>query len=105
MPILAGIMVMVSISTFDWKSFKYVKQAPRTDAVVMILTVVIVLFTHNLAIGVIVGVIFSSLFFATKISNVHVHQTIENHFYKYAFTGQIFFCFNRFNDESARLFN
>lgn len=91
MPILAGIMVMVSISTFDWKSFKYVKQAPRTDAVIMILTVVIVLFTHNLAIGVIVGVIFSSLFFATKISNVHVHQTIENHFYKYAFTGQIFF--------------
>ena len=72
MPILAGIMIMVSVGTFDWQSFKYIKQAPKSDAVVMLLTVIIVLFTNNLAIGVVVGVIFSALFFATKISNVRV---------------------------------
>ena len=72
MPILAGIMVMVSIGTFDWNSFKYIQKAPKTDAVVMILTVIIVLMTHNLALGVVVGVIFSALFFATKISKVEV---------------------------------
>ncbi len=57
MHILAGIMVMVSIGTVDWHSFKYIKNAPKTDAFVMILTVIIVLMTQNLAIGVIVGVV------------------------------------------------
>jgi len=91
MPILAGIMVMVSIGTFDWGSFKYTMKAPRTDAFVMILTVIIVLFTSNLALGVIVGVIFSALFFATKISRVDVHtETAGNSIY-YRFQGQIFF--------------
>ncbi|RIO69723.1 SulP family inorganic anion transporter, partial [Mammaliicoccus sciuri] len=39
MPILAAIMVMVSVGTFNWRSFKFIKNAPRTDALVMILTV------------------------------------------------------------------
>ncbi|EAW0531205.1 SulP family inorganic anion transporter, partial [Listeria monocytogenes] len=56
MPILAGIMVMVSVGTFNWQSFKFIQKAPRSDAFVMMLTVVIVLFTSNLALGVIVGV-------------------------------------------------
>ncbi|MFI6202849.1 SulP family inorganic anion transporter [Staphylococcus warneri] len=91
MPILAGIMVMVSIGTVDWHSFKYIKNAPKTDAFVMILTVVIVLMTHNLAIGVIVGVVFSALFFATKISNVNVtSETFDETLHVY-FEGQIFF--------------
>lgn len=91
MPILAGIMVMVSIGTVDWSSFKYIKKAPKTDVAVMIMTVIIVLLTDNLAIGVIVGVVFSALFFATKISKVHV--TIEEYgqLRKYYFQGQIFF--------------
>ncbi|KTW19114.1 SulP family inorganic anion transporter [Staphylococcus warneri] len=91
MPILAGIMVMVSIGTVDWHSFKYIKNAPKTDAFVMILTVIIVLMTHNLAIGVIVGVVFSALFFATKISNVNVTtETFDETLHVY-FEGQIFF--------------
>lgn len=91
MPILAGIMVMVSIGTFDWGSFRYAAKAPRTDAFVMILTVIIVLFTSNLALGVIVGVIFSALFFATKISRVDVQtETVEDTIHYY-FRGQIFF--------------
>lgn len=91
MPILAGTMIMVSVGTFDWQSFKYIKQAPKSDAVVMLLTVIIVLFTNNLAIGVVVGVIFSALFFATKISNVRVELNQQDKSYLYYFKGQIFF--------------
>ena len=91
MPILAGIMVMVSIGTFDWNSFKYVAKAPRTDAFVMLITVILVLFTSNLAIGVIVGVIFSALFFATKISKVDVTLEDSRNAVTLSFAGQIFF--------------
>ncbi len=91
MPILAGIMVMVSVGTFDWGSFKYLQKAPRTDAFVMLITVIIVLFTHNLALGVIAGVIFSALFFATKISKVEVLTTEENQTITHKISGQIFF--------------
>ena len=91
MPILAGIMVMVSIGTFDWGSFKYLQKAPRTDAFVMLITVLIVLFTHNLAIGVIVGVVFSALFFATKIANVDVEQHTDENVHHVSVNGQIFF--------------
>lgn len=91
MPILAGIMVMVSIGTVDWSSLKYIKKAPKTDALVMILTVIIVLMTHNLAIGVVVGVIFSALFFATKISKVEVTSEKFGKTNRLSFKGQIFF--------------
>lgn len=91
MPILAGIMVMVSIGTFDWGSFRFVQKAPRTDAFVMLITVIIVLFTHNLAIGVIVGVLFSAIFFATKISKVDVHFESMDNMNVLRFEGQIFF--------------
>ncbi|MCD8829396.1 SulP family inorganic anion transporter [Staphylococcus gallinarum] len=91
MPILAAIMVMVSVGTFDWKSFKFIKRAPRTDAFVMILTVAIVLLTNNLALGVIVGVIVSALCFATKISKVKVEQETHEQTIYYKISGQIFF--------------
>ncbi|WP_188616019.1 SulP family inorganic anion transporter, partial [Lysinibacillus alkalisoli] len=74
MPVLIGIMIMVSIGTFDWKSFKYLVTAPRTDAIVMLTTVIVVLYTHNLAIGVVLGVILSALFFVASISKVKIHQ-------------------------------
>lgn len=91
MPILAGVMVMVSVGTFDWTSFKYIQKAPKTDAVVMVLTVIIVLMTHNLAIGVVVGVVFSALFFATKISKVEVTSEEFGKVNRMSFKGQIFF--------------
>lgn len=91
MPILAGIMVMVSVGTFNWQSFKFIQKAPRSDAFVMMLTVVIVLFTSNLALGVIVGVIVSALCFATKISNVSVQYEERDHHVYYKIEGQIFF--------------
>ncbi|WP_437750731.1 SulP family inorganic anion transporter [Staphylococcus shinii] len=91
MPILAAIMVMVSVGTFNWRSFKFIKKAPRTDALVMILTVAIVLITSNLALGVIVGIIVSALCFATKISNVSVQYEEINDAIHYNIKGQIFF--------------
>lgn len=74
MPVLVGIMIMVSIGTFDWGSFKYIAKAPRTDAIVMLATVAAVVYTHNLAIGVVLGVILSALFFVASISKVRIHQ-------------------------------
>lgn len=74
MPVLVGIMVMVSIGTFDWGSFKYAITAPRADAIVMIVTVAIVVYTDNLAIGVVVGVILSALFFVASISKVKITE-------------------------------
>ena len=62
MAVLVGIMIMVSIGTFDWSSFTYLRKAPKTDAVVMLVTVAIVVATHDLSKGVIAGVILSASF-------------------------------------------
>lgn len=52
MAALAGVMIMVSVSTFDWNSVLHIHRIPRTDAIVMIVTVGTVVLTHNLAYGV-----------------------------------------------------
>ncbi len=65
---------MVSIGTFDWGSFKYIVKAPKSEAFVMLATVAVVVYTDNLAIGVVLGVILSSLFFVATISKVRIHQ-------------------------------
>ncbi|KGR77316.1 SulP family inorganic anion transporter [Ureibacillus sinduriensis] len=87
MPVLVGIMIMVCIGTFDWASFKYLVKAPRTDAIVMLTTVVIVVWTHDLSKGVIAGVILSAVFFVVKISSVSI--THEDN--RYYVNGQLFF--------------
>jgi SulP family sulfate permease len=70
MAALVAIMIMVSIGTFSWSSVKTLKSHPRSSSVVMIATVVVVVATHNLAIGVFVGVLLSGIFFAWKIAQV-----------------------------------
>lgn len=87
MPVLVGIMIMVCIGTFDWASFKYLVKAPRTDAIVMLTTVVIVVWTHDLSKGVIAGVILSAIFFVVKISSVNITQEDNRYFVN----GQLFF--------------
>ncbi len=87
MPVLVGIMIMVSIGTFDWSSFKYLVKAPRTDAIVMLATVVIVVYTHDLSKGVLAGVLLSAIFFVIKISTVK----ISNNGHRYHIHGQLFF--------------
>ncbi len=72
MPVLVGVMIFVSATTFNWGSFKFLKQAPKSESIVMIVTVGIILYTNNLAIGVIAGIILSSLFFVARISKVTV---------------------------------
>src|SRR5699024_5308292 len=63
MPVLVGVMIMVSMTTFNWGSFKFLRHAPKSESLVMIITVAIILYTQNLAIGVVIGVILSALFF------------------------------------------
>jgi sulfate permease, SulP family len=87
MPVLVGVMIMVSATTFNWGSFKFLKQAPKSESIVMLLTVVIILYTHNLAIGVVVGVILSALFFVAKVSRVNVTHDKE----EYKVKGPLFF--------------
>jgi len=91
MAVLVGIMIMVSIGTFDWNSFSYLKNAPRTDAIVMLVTVVIVVATHDLSIGVIAGVILSAIFFVAKISKIKLtkQETMQN--ITFFVEGQLFF--------------
>jgi len=90
---LVSVMVFVSMSTFDWSSLKSVFKIPRTDAAVMVITVGVVLSTHNLAIGVIVGILLSAIFFAAKISKVKVTSNLldSSNTRIYYVEGQIFF--------------
>ena len=70
MPALVAIMIMVSIGTFSWSSIRNLRTHPRSSSVVMLATVVAVVWTHNLAIGVLVGVLLSGIFFAAKIAQL-----------------------------------
>ncbi|MEK4534803.1 SulP family inorganic anion transporter [Peribacillus sp. FSL K6-1552] len=93
MAALVAVMIMVSIGTFDWSSLKRIGLAPKTDAAVMIVTVIIVLYTHDLSKGVFAGVLLSMIFFSAKISKVSVEKTEDIQAKKiiYRITGQLFF--------------
>ena len=70
MAALVAIMIMVAIGTFSWASLGNLRTHPRSSSIVMLSTVVVVVATHNLAIGVLVGVLLSGIFFAWKISQI-----------------------------------
>jgi sulfate permease, SulP family len=92
MPALVAVMIMVSIGTFSWASFSNMKQHPRTSSIVMLATTLTVVFTHNLAIGVGVGVLLSALFFARKVGQVlRVRGHLEGSCRTYTVSGQLFF--------------
>ncbi|WP_077596728.1 SulP family inorganic anion transporter [Oceanobacillus kimchii] len=91
MAALAGVMIMVSVSTFDWNSVLHIHRIPRTDAIVMIVTVGTVVLTHNLAYGVLAGVLLSMIFFAAKISKVNVIKTLNHDTRYYKVQGPLFF--------------
>jgi SulP family sulfate permease len=94
MPALVAIMIMVSIGTFSWSSIRNLRDHPRSSSIVMLATVVGVVYTHNLAIGVLIGVLLSAIFFAWKIAQIFritsalsadgTHRT-------YTVEGQVFF--------------
>ncbi|GAB3477744.1 SulP family inorganic anion transporter [Marinomonas epiphytica] len=94
MAALVAVMIMVSIGTFSWESVINLKKHPLSTNIVMLATVTIVVFTHNLALGVFVGVLLASLFFANKIGRFMVvksdkNQTDNHRHYKVV--GQVFF--------------
>ena len=94
MAALVAVMVMVSIGTFSWSSVRDIKNFPLSTNIVMISTVAVVLATHNLALGVLVGVLLSTLFFANKIARLMVikqeQPDAENQLH-YHVIGQVFF--------------
>jgi SulP family sulfate permease len=94
MPALVAIMIMVSIGTFSWVSLKNLVTHPRSSSVVMVATVVTVVYTHNLALGVLIGVLLSGIFFAWKIAQLFgVTSTLSDDGRERLYTvrGQIFF--------------
>ncbi|MFN7101500.1 MAG: SulP family inorganic anion transporter [Pseudorhizobium sp.] len=94
MAALVAIMIMVSIGTFSWSSVKNLKDHPRSSSIVMLATVVGVVYTHNLAIGVLIGVLLSALFFAWKIAQIfRITSTLsaDGMHRTYTVEGQVFF--------------
>ncbi|SFP82481.1 SulP family inorganic anion transporter [Tranquillimonas alkanivorans] len=94
MAALVAIMIMVSIGTFSWSSIKQLRTHPKSSSIVMLSTVVVVVFTHNLAIGVLVGVLLSGIFFAGKIAQLfRVRSTLseDGRVRTYYVEGQLFF--------------
>jgi high affinity sulfate transporter 1 len=93
MAALVGVMFMVSIGTFDWSSIRNIHKTPISDTVVMIATVGTVLMTHDLSKGVLVGILLSAIFFASKISKVRVTTLASKGSHKkmYRVSGQLFF--------------
>jgi SulP family sulfate permease len=70
MAALVSVMIMVSISTFSWRSITNLRTHPKSSSIVMVATVIVVVATANLAIGVFIGVLLSALFFAMKVQGV-----------------------------------
>ncbi|WP_095094252.1 SulP family inorganic anion transporter [Pseudomonas sp. Irchel 3A5] len=94
MAALVAVMIMVSISTFSWASIRNLKQYPLSTNIVMVVTVVAVVATHNLAYGVIAGTLLAAMFFANKIAyflDVTSRRDPQHSHRTYYVTGQVFF--------------
>ena len=93
MAALVAIMIMVSFTTFNWDSVRNFRKHPKQSNIVMLAVVIIVLATHNLALGVFVGVLLSALFLVNKLeSEVKVSSVLINQSTRhYTISGQIFF--------------
>ena len=94
MAALVAVMIMVSIGTFNWASIRNLREHPKSSSVVMIATVVVVVATHDLAKGVLVGVLLSGFFFAHKVGQILRIKSMtadEGRVRIYTITGQVFF--------------
>ncbi|MGY6588997.1 MAG: SulP family inorganic anion transporter [Wenzhouxiangella sp.] len=94
MAALVAVMIMVSIGTFSWQSIADLKHHPKTSSVVMLGTVIVTVATHDLAKGVLTGVLLSALGFARKVSQVmEVEKGLDEdgETRRYTVTGQVFF--------------
>ena len=98
MAALVAVMIFVSIATFDWHSIRpsTLRMMPKSETTVMLITVAFTVATHNLAIGVGVGVLTAMVLFANRVAHlVTVTRTVEEHFgekiAKYVVNGELFF--------------
>lgn len=92
MAALVAVMIMVSVGTFSWRSVINLRTHPLSTSVVMLATVAVVVATHNLAFGVLTGVLIASLNFAAKVSRfMRITSVLGGGGRTYTVTGQIFF--------------
>lgn len=94
MAALVAVMIMVSIGTFNWSSIKGLKTNPLSANIIMLATVAVVVWTHNLAFGVLTGVLLAALFFANKVSHfMYVDSVLKEGGGQrsYRVVGQVFF--------------
>ncbi|MBK9470125.1 MAG: SulP family inorganic anion transporter [Gammaproteobacteria bacterium] len=94
MAALVAVMIMVSIGTFNWASIRNLRQHPKSSSVVMLATVVVTVATHDLAMGVLTGVLLSGFFFAHKVGQILRIRSLaedEGRIRTYTVLGQVFF--------------
>ena len=94
MAALVAVMIMVCIGTFNWDSLRHVRKIPRSETAAMIATVLTTVLSHNLALGVVVGIALSTVFFSRKIAKVIFVDKVlsaDGLHCTYFIAGQIFF--------------
>ncbi len=94
MPALVAVMIMVSIGTFSWESIRNLRSHPWQSSVVMVTTVMVVVWTQDLAQGVLAGVLLSGVFFAGKVRRmfaVSSQLSPDGQTRTYYYAGQVFF--------------
>lgn len=101
MAALVAVMIMVSIGTFSWQSLRDLRRHPAGSSVVMLATVAVTVATHDLAKGVLTGVLLSALFFARRVGRLLDVETTQDAdgTRRYVVRGQVFFASaNAFGD-------
>ncbi|WP_034274623.1 SulP family inorganic anion transporter [Haloechinothrix halophila] len=96
MAALVGVMIMVAVATFDWHSIQpaTLRRMPKSETTVMISTVAVTVATHNLAIGVTVGVLVAMVLFARRVAHLVTVDSVldpDGSTTIYRVTGQLFF--------------
>lgn len=94
MAALVAVMIMVSIGTFNWASLRNLRTFPLSTNIVMLATVAVTVYSHNLAYGVFVGVLLAAMFFANKIGHyLYVTSVLDSTIGQrtYQVVGQVFF--------------
>ncbi len=94
MAALVAVMIMVSVGTFDWHSLRTLRRMPRSETVVMLTTVVVTVATHNLAYGVVAGVLVAMVAFARRVAHLtevtRLDDSDDDGVAVYAVTGELF---------------
>jgi SulP family sulfate permease len=94
MAALVAVMIMVSVGTFDWHSVRFstLRRMPVSETLVMVVTTAVVVITHNLAIGVVIGVLAAMVLFARKIAHfASVERGLQGDTVRYRVVGELFF--------------